>query len=59
MRDAVASTALGIKNLPRVADMLLPATLIQAALRRPAEIYGRMLGQWATELNHVSAIVGA
>ena len=57
--DAVASTAMGIKNLQRVADMLLPAT------SRPgepyddlSELYGRMLGQWATELNHVTGIVG-
>ena len=57
--DAIASTGLGIKNLKRVADMLLPAT------SRPGEpyddlreLYERMLGQWATELNHVTAIVG-
>jgi Met-zincin/Domain of unknown function (DUF5117)/Domain of unknown function (DUF5118) len=58
--DAVASTALGLKNLQRVAAMLLTATT-----GRPGEpyddldeIYGRMLGQWATEMNHVAAIVG-
>ena len=57
--DAIASTTLGIKNLKRVADMLLPATT------RPGEpyndlneLYARLLGQWATELNHVTAIVG-
>ena len=57
--DAIQSTALGIKNLKRVADMLLTAT------ERPGEpyddlneIYGRMLGQWVLELNHVAAIVG-
>jgi hypothetical protein len=57
--DAVKSTALGIKNLERVSNMLLAATT------RPAEpyddleeLYGRMLGQWATELNHVTQIVG-
>jgi hypothetical protein len=57
--DAIIATGLGIKNLKRVADMLLPAT------SRPGEpyddleeLYGRMLGQWATELNHVTAIVG-
>jgi hypothetical protein len=57
--DAIASTALGIKNLKRVADMLLPAT------SRPGEpyddlteLYGGMMGQWATELNHVTGIVG-
>ena len=57
--DAIVSTGLGIKNLKRVADMLLPAT------SQPGEpyddlneLYARMLGQWATELNHVTAIVG-
>ena len=57
--DAVASTALGIKNLQRVADMLLPATTHKGEPYDDLEeLYGRMLGQWATELNHVSAIVG-
>jgi len=57
--DAIVSTGLGLKNLQRVADMLLTAT------SRPGEpyddldeLYGRMLGQWATELNHVAGIVG-
>ncbi|MCA1577189.1 MAG: zinc-dependent metalloprotease [Acidobacteria bacterium] len=57
--DAVVSTALGIKNLKRVADMLLPAT---SQAGEPyddlEELYGRMLGQWVTELNHVTGIVG-
>ena len=57
--DAIASTALGIKNLKRVADMLMPATSHPGEpyddLR---ELYERMLGQWATELNHVTSIVG-
>ena len=57
--DAVASTALGIKNLKRVADMLLPATTHQGEPYDDLEeLYGRMLGQWATELNHVTGIVG-
>ena len=57
--DAVASTALGIKNLKRVADMLLPATSHPGEPYDDLqELYGRMLGQWATELNHVAAIVG-
>ena len=57
--DAIVATGLGIKNLKRVSDMLLTAT------SRPGEpyddleeLYGRMLGQWSTELNHVAAIVG-
>src|SRR5215217_689074 len=57
--DAIVSTGLGIRNLKRVADMLLPAT---SHAGEPyddlEELYARMLGQWATELNHVAAIVG-
>jgi hypothetical protein len=57
--DAVASTTLGMKNLERVTAMLLTATA------RPGEpfddldqVYSRVLGQWALEMNHVAAIVG-
>jgi hypothetical protein len=57
--DAVKATSLGLKNLERVAKMLLPATTRDAEnyddLR---ELYGRLLGQWALEMNHVAAIVG-
>jgi hypothetical protein len=58
--DALTSTELGIKNLKRVAKMLLPATTTKAGEPYDdlAELYGRMLGQWTTELNHVAAIVG-
>ena len=57
--DAVASTALGIKNLKRVADMLLPATSHPGDPYDDLdELYGRMLGQWTIELNHVAQIVG-
>ena len=57
--DALKSTALGIKNLQRVAKMLLPATTSKAGepYEDLAELYGRMLGQWTLELNHVAAIV--
>jgi hypothetical protein len=58
--DAVKSTSLGIKNLQRVANMILEAT---ATPGEPyddlEELYGRMLGQWVLELNHVVATVGA
>ena len=58
--DAVASTTLGVKNLARVAAMLMPATT--AKLGEPYddldEVYGRLLGQWSLEMNHVAAIVG-
>ncbi|HEX3187235.1 MAG TPA: zinc-dependent metalloprotease [Pyrinomonadaceae bacterium] len=57
--DAIASTTLGLKNLKRVSDMLLPATTHQGEPYDDLEeLYGRMLGQWATEMNHVTAIVG-
>ena len=57
--DAIASTALGLKNLKRVADMILPATTHQGEPYDDLEeLYARMLGQWATEMNHVTAIVG-
>jgi hypothetical protein len=57
--DAVRSTTMGLKNLERVAGMLLAAT------SKPGEpyddleeIYGRLLGQWVLEMNHVAALVG-
>jgi hypothetical protein len=57
--DAIAATTLGIKNLKRVADMLLPATSQPGEPYDDLEeLYARMLGQWATELNHVTALVG-
>jgi hypothetical protein len=58
--DALKSTALGIKNLQRVSKMLLSATTAKAGepYEDLAELYGRMLGQWTLELNHVAAIVG-
>jgi hypothetical protein len=58
--DAVASTTLGLKNLRRVADMLMTATTAMPGepYNDLEEMYGRMLGQWALEMNHVAAIVG-
>ncbi|MXW34285.1 MAG: zinc-dependent metalloprotease, partial [Chloroflexi bacterium] len=60
--DAVESTALGLKNLKRVAAMLLDATATEAAAGDPYDdldgLYGRLVGQWALEMNHVAAVVG-
>jgi len=57
--DAIASTTLGIKNLKRVADMLLPATTQTGEPYDDLqELYNGMLGQWRLELNHVTGIVG-
>ena len=57
--DAVQSTALGLKNLERVAGMLLEATAVPGDPYDDLdELYGRLVGQWATEMNHVAAVVG-
>ncbi|MCL6565019.1 MAG: zinc-dependent metalloprotease [Acidobacteriia bacterium] len=57
--DAIAATRLGLANLQRVADMLLSATTEPGEPYDELEIlYGRLLGQWALELNHVTALVG-
>jgi hypothetical protein len=58
--DAVLSTTLGLKNLERVAAMLIPATTTRPGepFTDLEEIYGRVLGQWSLEMNHVAAIVG-
>jgi hypothetical protein len=57
--DAVASSTLGLKNLERVSSMLLTATTKPGEpFDDLEELYGRMLGQWVLEMNHVAAIVG-
>jgi hypothetical protein len=58
--DAIKSTSLGLKNLERVSNMLLPATTTQKGepFDDLEEMYGRMLAQWTLEMNHVAAIVG-
>jgi hypothetical protein len=58
--DAIASTTLGLKNLKRVAAMLYDATTYKKGEPYDdlSELYGRMLGQWTLEMNHVAAIVG-
>jgi Met-zincin/Domain of unknown function (DUF5117)/Domain of unknown function (DUF5118) len=58
--DAIKSTALGVRNLERVAGMLLAATSTKQGepYEDLSEVYGRMLGQWAMEMSHVAALVG-
>ncbi len=59
--DAIKSSAAGLKNLQRVAKMLMPATTAKdgESYEDLAELYGRMLSQWTLEMNHVAAIVGS
>ena len=58
--DAIKSSTLGLKNLQRVSKLLVGATTTQAGdpYDDLSEIYGRMMGQWTLEMNHVAAIVG-
>src|SRR5947207_2286440 len=58
--DAVKSTALGVKNLQRVAKMLMPATAYKDGDTYDdlQELYGRLVNQWTTEMNHVAGIPG-
>ena len=58
--DAVKSTELGVKNLQRVAKMLMPATAWKegSTYEDLNELYNRMIGQWTREMNHVAGIVG-
>lgn len=58
--DAVKSTALGMKNLERVAAMLLEATTTKPGEPYDdlAELYDNLVGQWTRELGHVVALVG-
>jgi hypothetical protein len=58
--DAVRSTALGLKNLQRVAKMLMPATAYKDGdtYEQLSELYGRVITQWSNEMNHVAGIVG-
>ena len=58
-QDAVKATGLGIKNLKRIMPMVMPATI------KPGEdnddldfLYGHVIGQWRTELTHVTNVVG-
>jgi hypothetical protein len=57
--DPVQSTALGVRNLNRVMEMLVPAAEKRGEdYSSLSELYGRVVNQWATELNHVVILVG-
>ncbi len=58
--DAVKSSTLGLANLKRISKLLVPATTNEKGQPYSdlSELYGRMLGQWSLEMNHVASIVG-
>jgi hypothetical protein len=59
--DAVKATTYGIKNLKRVMGFLESATAWKDGdtFDNLEELYGRTVGQWATEMGHVARIIGA
>ena len=57
--DAVRATELGVKNLKRVMEYLIPTTTRDGENWDDLETYyGAVLGQWVREMGHVAAIVG-
>ena len=57
--DAVQATTLGLRNLRRVADMLLDATTEAGEPYDDLqEMYAALVGQWATEMSHVAQVIG-
>jgi hypothetical protein len=58
--DAVAATTLGVKNLKRTMAMLERAAAWKEGTTYDdlEELYGRTVGQWATEMGHVARIIG-
>jgi hypothetical protein len=58
--DATTATSLGMKNLHKAFDMMLTATSGEAGASYDDlnEVYGRLLSQWTTEMDHVTNVVG-
>jgi hypothetical protein len=58
--DAVKATTLGVKNLKRTMAMLESATAWKDGTTYDdlEELYGRLIGQWATEMGHVARVIG-
>ena len=59
--DAVRATTLGVKNLKRTMAILESATAWKEGSTYDdlEELYGRTVGQWATEMGHVARIIGS
>lgn len=59
--DAVRATELGIRNLKRVMGLLEGATAWRQGdtFEDLQAVYGRTVNQWATELGHVTRLVGS
>ena len=57
--DPIEATRLGLKNIDRIAGYLVSASTVAGEdYAFLAEVYGRVVGQRQTELNHVARLVG-
>ncbi len=58
--DAVRATELGVRNIKRIIKMIEPAstTRVGEDYSDMQLLYTRLVGQWATEMAHVSRVVG-
>jgi hypothetical protein len=58
--DPVKSTGYGLQNLKRLMPMLLPATTADGLEDYDLlnDIYGRLIGQWALEMNQLAVVPG-
>lgn len=57
--DPVRATDYGLRNIRRVMDLLIPATVKDGeSYEDLEELYVRLVGQWADELGHVVTVVG-
>ncbi|MFN8570588.1 MAG: zinc-dependent metalloprotease [Gemmatimonadaceae bacterium] len=57
--DPVKATGWGMKSIRQIVPLLVPATVHDGQDYEDLdEMYGRLIGQWANELRHVTIIVG-
>jgi hypothetical protein len=57
--DPVKSTGLGLRNIRRTMQLLMPATLRPGEDNSDlSELYDKLLDQWAIEMEHVVNVVG-
>jgi hypothetical protein len=58
--DPVKATRYGVANIKRLVPMLIPATTANKLDDYDLldDLYDRLIGQWALEMNHVAVVVG-
>lgn len=57
--DPVKSTGYGLRNIKRIVPMLIPATANATGNNDDLEVlYSSLVGQWTTEMIHVTNVVG-